>query len=310
MHSEYKLTEETLPDPWHKEHIRSNSVNINRVYWIAFWANLGLAVFKITIGALGYSRLLIIDGLNSSANAVVVTMVLFGIHMSRPHTVSEDYHYGTGKAQFLATLVVGFLLAVAASMLLVFSVKTFFLPASLEPVGVGLATALISIGGNLTLLRFLKHVDSSYENDEIKNIARLQSVNIAASTVLANSLILSGLLGWFVAERLGSLSISIIVVWLSIRIIKSSLDGIMDRSSGEKMESWIGAVAGSVDQVEEVKLVRTRRAGQNLCVDIQVGISGDCTIRQSDRIAAQIRKRLFSEINGIPHVIAVDCYPV
>jgi len=260
-----------LPDSWHKECVRPNDESINRIYWIAFWVNLGLAVFKITIGAFGYSRLLIIDGLNSSANAIVITMVLFGIHMSRAHTVSDDYHYGTGKAQFLVTLIVGFLLAVAASVILILSIKTFFLPVSLEPVGIGLATALISIGGNLTLLRFLKHIDAVYGNDEIKNIARLQSVNIAASTILANSLILSGLLGWFVAERLGGLSISIIVVWLSIRIIKSSLDGIIDRSSGEKMESRIGAVAGSIGQVEEVKSVRTRRAGQNLCVDIQVG---------------------------------------
>jgi len=310
MHSEYELTESTLSDPWHKEHISPNDGSINQIYWIVFWVNIGLAVFKILMGALGYSRLLIIDGLNSSANAVVVTMVLFGVHMSRPHTVNDNYHYGTGKAQFLLSLIFGFLLAVAASVILILSIKTFFLPASLEPVGIGLATALISIGVNLTLLHFLKHSDSYYENDELKKIIRLQSVNIAASTILVNSLILSGLLGWFVAERLGALSISIIVLWMSIRIIKSSLDGIMDRSSGEKMESRIGAVVVSIDQVEEVKLIRTRLAGQNLCVDIQVGISGDCTIGQSDRIAAQIRKRLFSEINGMAHVIAVDCYPV
>lgn len=310
MDGEYVISEEGLDGPRPKESVIASDDSINRFYWIAFWANLGLAVFKITIGALGYSRLLIIDGLNSAANAVLITMILFGINMSHPQKVSIKYPYGTGKAQFFATIIVGFLLAVGASVILVFSIKAFFIPVSLEPVGIGLAAALISIGGNLILIFFLKQNGLMYENKEMQKIACLQSVNIASSTIVAHSLVLSGLFGWFIAERWGSLIISIIVAWLSILIIKHSLDGIMDRSGGKQIESRINALAGSVDKVEDVKWVRTRHSGQNLFIDLKIGLESDCTIRETDQVAAQIRKRLSLDLKGISHVITVDCYPV
>jgi len=287
----------------------SGEAYTNRVYWIVFWANLGLALFKLAMGALGYSRLLIIDGLNSAANVVVITTVLFGIRISRPQTVNEKYPYGKGKAEFMVTLLVGFLLAVGASVILALSVKTFFTPISLEPTGIGVATALISIGGNLILIRFLKQTDSLYENVEFQKMARLQALNIASSAVVIQSLLLAGLFGWFVAERMGGVSISLIVVWLSIWIIKSSLDGVMDRSSGKEIESRITALAGSVDKVEKVEWVRTRRVGQNLCIDLNVGLNGDCTIRQTDQVAARIRERLSLKMERISHV-TVHRYPV
>ncbi|MBW2331069.1 MAG: cation transporter [Deltaproteobacteria bacterium] len=299
----------TMDDLGPIEARESGEVYTNRVYWIVFWANLGLALFKLTMGALGYSRLLIIDGLNSAANVVVITTVFFGIRMSRPQTVNERYPYGKGKAEFMVTLVVGFLLAVGASAILALSIKTFFLPISLEPTGIGMATALISIGGNLILIRFLKQAGLLQENVEFQKMAHLQSLNIASSAVVIQSLLLAGLFGWFVAERIGGVSISLIVVWLSIRIIKSSLDGIMDRSSGKKIESRITALAGAVDKVEKVEWVRTRRVGQNLCIDLNVGLNGDCTIRQADQVAARIRERLCLKMERISHV-TVHRYPV
>ena len=299
------LIEENLDD---LGHIETSNFDIQRVFWIAFWANVGLALLKVTVGALGYSRLLIIDGLNSAANAMVVTTIIFGLQMSRPKAVSKKYPYGKGKAQFLASLIVGSFLTVAAAAILALSIKTFFIPVSLEPTGVGLAVALISICGNLFMFRFLRQMGSIYKNGAIQRIARLHTLNIASSLVVIQSL-LGGLLGWFVAERMGSLSISLLVIWLSIRIIKSSLDGVMDRSVGKKMISMIKELAVSVDEVEDLQWVRTRYVGMNLCVDIKVGLCGDHTMHKVDRVAASIRQRLFSNIERLSHV-TVHCYPV
>jgi divalent metal cation (Fe/Co/Zn/Cd) transporter len=99
------------------------------------------------------------------------------------------------------------------------------------------------------------------------------------------------------------------VVWLSIQILKNSLDGIMDRHTGKEIASKIKAIALSVDEVEKVEWVRTRRVGQNLCIDLRVRVSGSYTMRQADQITAQIRKRLALKMKGVSYV-TVDCYPV
>jgi len=302
-------TEQTLDDLEPIQTMQPREVDLKRVCWIVFWANLGLALLKITVGTLGYSRLLIIDGLNSAANAVVITTILFGVQMSLRQTVTEKYPYGKGKAQYVATLLIGFFLGLGASAILAMSVKTFFSPISSEPTGIGLATALISVGGNLMLIRFLKQTELQYQNEELGKMARLHTLNIASSGVVIQGLLLGGIFGWFVPERMGGLTISLIVLWLSIRIIKSSLDGIMDRSTGEKTRSRISALANSVDKVEDVQWVRTRNVGQNLWIDLQVGLNGDCPIRRADQISEQIRERLSLKIERTSHV-TVHCYPV
>ena len=302
-------TEQTLDDLEPIQTMQPREVDLKRVCWIVFWANLGLALLKITVGTLGYSRLLIIDGLNSAANAVVITTILFGEQMSHPQTVTEKYPYGKGKAQYVATLLIGFFLGLGASAILAMSVKTFFSPISSEPTGIGLATALISVGGNLMLIRFLKQTELQYQNEELGKMARLHTLNIASSGVVIQGLLLGGIFGWFVPERMGSLTISLIVLWLSIRIIKSSLDGIMDRSTGEKTRSRISALANSVDKVEDVQWVRTRNVGQSLWIDLQVGLNSDCPIRRADQISEQIRERLSLKIERTSHV-TVHCYPV
>jgi len=304
-----RATEQPLDDLEPKGPVQQGEVNIKRVCWIVFWANIGLALLKITVGALGYSRLLIIDGLNSAANAVMITTILFGIQMSIPRTVTGKYPYGKGKAQYVVTLLIGFFLGVGAAVILAISVKTFFLPVSFESAGVGLATALVSVGGNLLLIRFLRHTDLHNNKEVVEKIAHLHALNIASSGAVIQGLLVGGIFGWFVPERMGSLTISLIVLFLSIRIIKSALDGIMDRSAGREIESRIAMLANSVDKVEDVGWVRTRNVGENLWIDLQVGVKGESSVRRVDQITEQIRERLYSEIERISHV-TLYCYPV
>jgi len=304
-----RATEQPLDDLELKGPVQHGEVNIKRVCWILFWANLGLALLKITVGALGYSRLLVIDGLNSAANAIMITNILFGIQMSIPQTVTGKYPYGKGKARYIGALLIGFFLGVGAAVILAISVKTFFLPVSFESTGIGLATALVSIGGNLMIIRFLRHTDLHYSKEVVKKIAHLHALNITSSGVVIQGLLVGGIFGWFIPERIGSLTISLIVLFLSIRIIKSALDGIMDRSAGREIEFRITTLANSVDKVEDVRWVRTRNVGQNLWIDLQVGLKGDSSVRRADQISGQVQERLHLGIERITNV-TVHCYPV
>ena len=304
-----RATEQPLDDLEPKGPVQPDEVTITRVCWILFWANLGLALLKITVGALGYSRLLVIDGLHSAANAIMITNILFGIQMSIPQRLTEKYPYGKGKARYIGALLIGFFLGVGAAVILAISVKTFFLPVSFESTGIGLATALVSIGGNLMMIRFLRQTDLHYSKEVVKKIAHLHALNITSSGVVIQGLLVGGIFGWFIPERIGSLTISLIVLFLSIRIINSALDGIMDRSAGREIESRITTLANSVDKVEDVRWVRTRNVGQNLWIDLQVGLKGDSSVRRADQISGQVQERLHLGIERITHV-TVHCYPV
>jgi len=280
-----------------------------RICWIVFWGNLGLALFKVTVGTLGYSPLLIIDGLNSAANAVVLTTIIMSIQMSRKESINEKYPYGKGKVQYLLTLAVGVLLSIGASLIFALSMKTLYASISFEPTGTALAAALISVGGNLMLLRFLRQTDLPNHKEELKRIRNLHTLNITASTVVIQAILLAGIFGWFVAERVGGLSISLLVLLLSIRIIKSSLDGIMDRSNGRDLDADVAVLVNEINDDLEVRWIRSRNTGQNLWLDVNVGVNGDYTIRTVDRIAKRIQDQIEGEMERVSHV-SVHCSPL
>lgn len=280
-----------------------------RVCWVVFWGNLGLALFKVTVGTFGYSPLLLIDGLNSAANAVVLTTIIMSIQMSREENIDGKYPYGKGKVEYLVTLAVGILLSIGASIIFALSMKTLYAATSFEPTGTALATALISVGGNLMLLRFLKHTELPNNKEELKRIRNLHTLNIAASTVVIQAILLAGIFGWFVAERVGGLSISLLVLLLSIRIIKNSLDGIMDRRTGEDLDADVADLVNEINDDLEVRWIRSRNTGQNLWLDVNVGVNGDYTIRTVDRIAKRIRDQIEGEMERVSHV-SVHCSPL
>ena len=184
---------------------KPRKTGFSRVCWVVFWGNLGLALFKVTVGTLGYSPLLIIDGLNSAANAVVLTTIIMSIQMSHKEDINTRYPYGKGKVQYLLTLAVGVLLSIGASLVFALSMETLYASVSYEPTGIALATALISVAGNLMLLRFLKQTGLPNHKEELKRIKNLHTLNIAASTVVIQAILLAGIFGWLVAETYGGL---------------------------------------------------------------------------------------------------------
>jgi divalent metal cation (Fe/Co/Zn/Cd) transporter len=80
----------------------------------------------------------------------------------------------------------------------------------------------------------------------------------------------------------------------------------MDRRTGEKIESEIKALAGSVGGVRNVEWVRTRRAGQSICIDLRVALDRDFTILQSDQVAEQVRKLLSLKMEQPRHAVKVE----
>ena len=83
----------------------------------------------------------------------------------------------------------------------------------------------------------------------------------------------------------------------------------MDRSNGKEMDADIAHLVTEVDHVLEVRWIRARNTGQNLWLDINVGVNADYTIRKVDRIAERIREHIKKEREKVSHV-SVLCSPV
>ncbi len=275
-----------------------------RVLWLGFGGNMVLAVLKVGFGGLGFGSLFVLDGLFSAAIAANLGALLIGTQLSSGRYRTRRYSYGMGKAQFLLAMLLGGLLVVGASVALGLTIKRFGHADPVLPSVLTVLFAVIALGGNLLLWLVLRSAASSTAEPGLRRAAGHQALGIAASVSVLQSMVLLGY-HWTVAERIGRLGISLLMLWLAVQIIRAALNGVMDESSGSQIDQAIRDLATGVERVEEVRWVRSRRAGAVIHVDLEVALDRSCTVADSDRVAAQIKRLVASRLEQPTDVVNV-----
>jgi cation diffusion facilitator family transporter len=291
--------------PYSDAFASAREARTTRACWIAFSINCALAAFEMVNGLLGYSALLIIDGLTFAATAVVVTTALLGIHMSEENAIGRPYYYSRGKAQYLAALVTGIVLGVAGITFWGISIKRIGYATAAEGLGIGAAVALIAIAGSVFLLLFLRHLRLSLRVPQFRGLERLQELSLVASIMVFQSYF-SLAYEWFVGDRVARFSISLVVTTMSFFIIKDALNGLMDRSSGEEIESEIESLVKGIEQVRDVRWVRTRRVGSKIYTEMKVDMDKDQKVSDFDQVTMKIKNVLSAKLEEPVRVINVE----
>ena len=127
-----------------------------------------------------------------------------------------------------------------------------------------------------------------------------------ATDIWSSAVVLVGLGGLLAAERfdldwLGSadtvaaLGVAAIVVWVSLRLGKKSVDDLLDRIPDDLLDK-VTEAAGRVPGVEQVSQVRMRRSGSEVFADVIVSVGQAATFEQAheiaDRVAESVRSLL------------------
>jgi cation diffusion facilitator family transporter len=277
------------------------------VWWVAFCGNAGLAALQICMGALGYSPLLVIAGLYASGIAVVAMSSVLGVRMDGSPSRGDGHAYGKGKAEFLVGLLLGCLLMASGAAVVGLAIRALFgPPVPIEPVALGLAISVVATVSGYALLRFYQNRGGAAGEPSLHELARLQLVGVGSSVVMAQSLVLTAM-GWTVAQQLGSLSVGGLVLWLAFRVMRRSIDGVLDRRSSPEIEEFIRRLVAEVEYVEDVDQVRTRRVGAKVHVDLHVRVDRQRTVREWDEIDERIRNTVTNKTPQPTHVVSIEC---
>jgi len=277
-----------------------------QIGWLSFWGNFGLAAFKMVIGLLGYSRLLIADSLQSSASAIMSAIALACTRLSK-RPVDRKYPYGYGKIPFAISAIAGLIIGIVAIFLLVTSLNSMRARYIAQPHSIGLMTAVISIIANRLMYRYI-----SYHGEQLKNPALLANAKNNRVGVYSSLAVFDGIVGAMLRiyffEQLGGIVVSVLVLATSIRLIYKAIDGVMDKSSSADLTKNIKSIVASVEGVRGISAIKTRRLGQKIGVDLEVQVESESSVADANKIAERISK-LITEGIGYVQYVTVDLNP-
>ena len=254
--------------------------------------NIALAGIKIAAGVLGNSSVLIADGIESAADVFASFVVWSGLRLAIL-PADANHPYGHGKAESIASALVSLSLLGAAVIIAVQSVREILTPQG-PPRNFTLFVLIAVIGVKELLFRRVSQTGASLDSAVLKADAwhhRSDALTSAAAFVGILIALLGGP-GFETADDWAALVACAIIAWNGVRLLRSTLDEIMDAAVSPEIVREVRKLASSVEGVVEIEKCRIRKTGLHLALDIHVVVNGDLTVRRGHAIAHEVEAKL------------------
>jgi cation diffusion facilitator family transporter len=254
--------------------------------------NALLAGIKIAAGILGNSYVLIADGIESSADVFTSFVVWAGLRFAAL-PADANHPFGHGKAETIASGVVSLSLLGAAILIAVQSVGEIVTPQG-PPRTFTLVVLVVVIIIKELLFRRVVRTGTELGSAALKADAwhhRSDALTSAAAFV-GILIALVGGKGFETADDWAALVACAIIAWNGIRLLRGTLDEMMDASVSPEIVAAVRKLAAEVEGVIGIEKCRVRKIGLHLALDIHVVVDGDLSVRRGHAIAHEVVEKL------------------
>jgi len=264
------------------------------------WLSIAAAVVTIGLKALAYlltgSVGLLSDALESFVNLAGALMALSMLSLAaRP--ADANHAYGHGKAEYFSSGVEGGLILIAAASIAVAAIDRLLDPRPLEQLGLGLGVSVVASAVNLGVGLVLMRAARQYESITLEANAHHLMTDVWTSAGVLVGVGAVALTGWLWLDPLVALAVAANIVWTGVRIVRSSILGLMDTAlPGADQAQIVAVLERYVSDEVQYHALRTRRAGPRRFVSVHVLVPGEWTVDRGhellERIEAELRATL------------------
>ena len=275
----------------------------NRVPVVCFFSNLTLAIFKITVGWLTYSKGLFADGIHSFSDVIATTGVIISLKISGKG-VDEKYPYGRGKIEFISCIFVYSVLFLVAILILSSAIK-HLLQGDLRTPGIlSLFSALVSVFANIMLYRLGMCAGKAINSPAIIANAKENKADMLSSIAVIVGI--SGChLGYKYSDALAAILVGLIIIKTAMTLGWKAIQDLLDTSIPVEKIKLINKRILTIEQVKRVSYIKTRRTGKHYQVDVEILLSPNLSIRDGDEIAQAVKYKIMNISNKISDVIVI-----
>jgi cation diffusion facilitator family transporter len=258
-----------------------------------------LAVTKIGSGWIGHSYALVADGIESVLDVCGSLVVWSGLRIASIPP-DRNHPYGHGKAESLAAIVVSIGLLAAAVGLAAQSVREIVTPHHAPAPFTLVVLVTVVLIKELTYRR-LSRIGRSMASTALRADAwhHRSDALTSVAAFIGISVALAGGAGYESADDWAALIACGIVGWNGTRLLRGSIDEVMDAAAPESTSAAIRSIAAAVPGVMAIEKCIARKSGPGWLVDIHVEVQGRLPVAEGHAIGHRVRDALCSSRLGI-----------
>ncbi|HEX4810670.1 MAG TPA: cation diffusion facilitator family transporter [Bryobacteraceae bacterium] len=273
-------------------------------------AGIILSAAKIWVGLAAGSTAVTSDGVEALADVASSAMVYAGLWLaSKPP--DAEHPYGHGRYETLAGLAVGGLLFLTAVGIFVRSFSGLSSPMPVQAFAVYPLIGAVVIKVVLAVIKFKRGrrmASVSLRADAWHDVTDLVSTSVAFVAVIFT---LINPVRFAAADKVGGLVIGVIVFLLAFRMVRYTVDQLVDTMPDVARMAEIRSVAMSVPGAMGIEKCFARRTGLKYHVDLHLEVDPGMTVRESHEIATRVRIQIKETLGWVADVLVhVEPSPV
>jgi len=275
-------------------------------------ANILLAVVKTTVGILGHSPALLADGINSTSDVAYYLVVAIFMRMAGKPP-DETHPYGHNQLESIASLVVGAFVVTTAVAIFWDAINNIFelwvgettsQGAELIALWIALFTVIIKI----FLTVYTRRIASKTKSPAVLALAYDHRNDIFSAAGAAIGIYLGRAGHPWIDPAVGAV-VALLVLRTGIEIIRQSSSDLMDAVPSRSLARQIDHLLKEIPEVGRLEEVHAHRFGPYMVVNLTIGVDGNLSVQEGDRISTEVERKVTNSIDLIRQVY-VHYHPV
>lgn len=268
---------------------------------ITLVSNLILAGGKIFIGLCFHSQGLFADGLHSASDVISTVIVMVGNTISK-EPPDEDHPYGHGKAESIATKLLGIFLIIGGLGILKETISLIITGQIKVPGNLVLWAALGSIVIKEIMYQYTYRVGQKVNNQALVADA-IHHRTDAFSSIAALAGAGGAKLGYPILDPIAGLVVALCILKTGIDIFQDAANELMDAAPEQEVFDKTLEIINSINDVIEVKNLKIRSHGPDYFIDVRVIVDNQLSVIEGHEIAVQVRDEIQQWNDNIQEVL-------
>ncbi|MCM1363611.1 MAG: cation diffusion facilitator family transporter [Faecalibacterium sp.] len=266
--------------------------------------NIILTVCKFIIGALTRSIAITADAINnlSDAGSCIVTLVGFKMSSAKP---DKEHPFGHGRVEYIAALVIGFIVELMGFELIKTSVDKIANPHPLFFNIPAVVILVLSIGGKLWLALFNRYLGKQIESPALTAAVKDSISDITATSVTLISLLLSKVTSLPVDGIFG-IVVALFIMYSGFGILRETVSFLLGKPPSKDIVNDIICFIRKYDGVLGTHdLIIHSYGANNSFASVHVEVSSDMNLVEAHEKIDTIEKAVLKKF-GIMLVAHLD----
>lgn len=288
-----------------EKHNRSDVAT--RITVAGMLVNILLTAGKIAAGILGRSAAMLADGFHSLSDIITDVVVLAFVRISGKDS-DDGHHYGHGKYETFATMLISFALMVVGVAIFWESLVKVYAAISGavldKPGTIALWAALVSIVVKEWLFRWTRNVGKRIDSQAV--VANAWHHRSDALSSIGTALGIGGAIflgeGWRVLDPLAGMVVSVFIVKVAWDLGMPSIRELLEASLPDHINDEIASLISNQHGVKAFHRLKTRKIGSILAIEVHVKVDKGLSVEASHEIATAVELVLRRRFGNQTHV--------